>query len=52
LVEEKGEKTAVLEMRSMAAWYMKGIDRTREFKQKLTDVKTKEELNQLLDLIN
>ena len=28
LVEEKGERTAVLEMRSMAAWYVKGIERT------------------------
>jgi nifR3 family TIM-barrel protein len=49
LVEEKGERTAVLEMRSMAAWYVKGIERTREFKQKLNDVKTKTELHQLID---
>lgn len=49
LIEEKGEKTAVLEMRSIAGWYVKGIDNIREFKQRLTNIKTKEELVGLLD---
>ncbi|MDD4000808.1 MAG: tRNA-dihydrouridine synthase, partial [Bacilli bacterium] len=51
LVKEKGEKVAVLEMRSMAAWYVKGISNTKDFKQKLNYIKTKAELEQLLETI-
>jgi nifR3 family TIM-barrel protein len=49
LLEEKGEKIAVLEMRSLAAWYARGIERNREFKQRLINITTKEELYGLLE---
>lgn len=38
----KGEKIAVLEMRSLASWYVKGIAYGKEFKQHLIHVQTKE----------
>lgn len=49
LIEEKGEATAVLEMRSIAPWYVKGLPSIRDFKQKLTGAKTKAELEGLLN---
>ena len=49
LVKLKGEKIAVLEMRSMAGWYVKGMKNVKEYKRALVNVKTKEEF---LDLIN
>jgi nifR3 family TIM-barrel protein len=49
LLAEKGEKLAVLEMRSLAAWYVKGIGNNKEFKMALVKVNTKEELYSLLD---
>jgi len=49
LLEEKPEKIAVLEMRSLAAWYVKGMKGNKEFKQRLVNVTTKEELFELLD---
>lgn len=35
LIGLKGEKIAILEMRSLAAWYVKGFPFARDFKQKL-----------------
>lgn len=49
LTKEKGERTAVLEMRSIAAWYVKGLPNIRGFRQRLTGVSTKAELELLLD---
>ena len=49
LLEEKMEKLAVLEMRSLAAWYVKGIKNSKEFKQKLISITRKEELFAILD---
>ena len=49
LLEEKVEKLAVLEMRSLAAWYVKGIKNSKEFKQKLISITRKEELFAILD---
>lgn len=48
LVDLKGEKVAVLEMRSLAAWYVKGMNGAAYFKRELNKTRTKEEL---LDLI-
>ena len=49
LINLKGEKIATLEMRSHAAWYVKGMKGNNLFKVKLNEVKTK---NDLLELVN
>lgn len=49
LVKLKGEKIAVLEMRSMAGWYVKGMKNIKEYKRALVSVKTKEEFLDLID---
>ncbi len=49
LVELKGEKIAMLEMRSLAALYVKGLENTKEFKQKLVYVTTLNEFTQLVN---
>lgn len=49
LIELKGEYIAILEMRTMASWYVKGYQNVKEFREKVTSVKTKEEL---FDCIN
>lgn len=49
LLNIKPEKTALLEMRSLAAWYVKGIEHSKDFRQKLNMVSRKEELLSLLD---
>jgi nifR3 family TIM-barrel protein len=48
LVDLKGEKIAVLEMRSLAAWYVKGFANSKHFKQELIYVKTKDEFLNLV----
>ena len=49
LCKLKGEKIAVLEMRSMAGWYVKGMKNTKEYKRALVSVKTKNEFLELID---
>lgn len=49
LLKIKCEKLAVLEMRTLAAWYVKGFSNAKEFKNKLIYVKTKEELFELIE---
>lgn len=49
LYETKGEKLALLEMRSHVAWYMKGIPGTSSLKQEVCKVQTKEEFMNILD---
>ena len=49
LLKLKGEKIAVLEMRTLAGWYVKGMKNTKEFRIALTTVKTSEELINLID---
>jgi nifR3 family TIM-barrel protein len=44
LLEIKPEKLAVLEMRSLASWYVKGISNNKDFKQKLINITRKEEI--------
>lgn len=51
LLEEKIEKLAVLEMRSLAAWYLKGIKNLKQYKQKLITLTKKEELYSLFNEI-
>ena len=49
LLKTKPEKVALLEIRSHAAWYLKGIKGTKELKQNIFKTKTKEEIIDLLD---
>ena len=39
----------MLEIRSHAAWYLKGLKDSKELKEKIFKTKTKEELTNLLD---
>ena len=48
LVKLKGEKIAILEMRSLAAWYVKGMKHNKEFKLKLINITTVEEFKQIV----
>ena len=45
----KGEKIAVLEMRTLASWYVKGMKNVKSFKIGLTNIKTRNEFMNLLD---
>ena len=49
LVKTKLEKVAMLEMRTHAAYYIKGLPNSTDMKNKIFQMKTKEELFSLLD---
>ncbi len=49
LIELKGEKIALLEMRSHAAWYVKGMKGSTYVKRVIAGINTKEELDHLLE---
>jgi nifR3 family TIM-barrel protein len=49
LLKIKDEKIALLEMRSHAAWYLKGIPNTNELKKKIFTIDKFEEMKSLLD---
>jgi len=49
LINTKPYKVAILEIRSHAAWYLKGIPKGKELKEKIFKTTTKEELLELLD---
>ncbi len=49
LVHNRGEKTAILEMRTHAAWYLKGLPHASHTKQQVVEAKTKVELETILD---
>ena len=49
LLEIKPEKVALLEMRSEAAYYLKGIPSSAPYKMKLFQTKTKEEFLKIID---
>jgi len=49
LIELKGEKIALLEMRSHAAWYVKGMKGSTYVKREIAGINTKEELDHLLE---
>lgn len=44
LIELKGEKIAILEMRTIAIWYVKGLRKLKEFKEQVVKAKTRAEL--------
>lgn len=48
LLEFKQEKTAILEMRSHIAWYLKGLEGSNEVKRKIFTSTTKEEVLSIL----
>ena len=49
LMETKPYKVAMLEIRSHAAWYLKGLPNTKELKEAIFKVDNHEELIKLLD---
>ncbi len=49
LLEEKVEKLAVLEMRSLASWYLKGLRNLKQVKQNLINIERKEDLFNILE---
>lgn len=49
LLENKSEKIAILEMRTNASYYLKGIKEGKEIKMKLFQTKTKEEFLNILN---
>ena len=48
LIEEKGEKRAVFEMRKHVGWYMKGRPHATEIRRKVNRITSEVELRQLL----
>ena len=49
LINTKPEKVAMLEIRSHAAWYLKGLPNTKELKENIFKTKDPKELMNLLD---
>ncbi len=49
LIAEVGEKRAILEMRSHAAWYLKGMKNSAKARDEASRAKTKEDLIKILD---
>ena len=46
-VKDKGERTAMLEMRKHAAWYIKGLRGAADFRRRCGEISTMEELEKL-----
>lgn len=49
LIENHGERNAILEMRTHAAWYLKGLRNATYAKQAVVNAKTRDELMAILD---
>ena len=49
LIDLKGEKVAIQEMRKHAAWYLKGLKNSAHVRQKINEMETREGLKNLLD---
>ena len=49
LLKIKPEKTAVLEMRSFVAWYIKGLPNAQSVKNEVFKAKTSDELKKILN---
>lgn len=49
LIEDKNEKVALLEIRTHALWYIKGLKNSAEVKNKICQSKSKEELFNILE---
>lgn len=48
LVDAKGEKVAIREMRGLASWYLKGLPSSRAFKNEMSQMNTLEDLEKIL----
>jgi len=48
----KGERIAILEMRSLASWYVRGINGNKAFKQELVKIETKSEFYEAVNNLN
>lgn len=48
LVDAKGEKVAIREMRGLASWYLKGLPSSRTFKNEMSQMNTLEDLENIL----
>lgn len=48
LVDAKGEKVAIREMRGLASWYLKGLPCSRTFKNEMSQMNTLEDLENIL----
>ena len=51
MVEHKGERTAVREMRKHLSWYTAGLPRSSDFRRRVNAAETSEELRGLLSLL-
>ena len=51
LLNIKEEKTALLEMRTQTAYYLKGLPNTAKIKEKIFKTKTKEEFLKIIEEI-
>jgi len=49
LIRLKGEKIALLEMRTHAAWYVKGMKGASVVKREISQIRTRDELNDLVE---
>lgn len=49
LLKIKNEHIAILEMRGHACWYLKGLPNTSKFRKEINQIKTKEELIEILN---
>ena len=49
LIEQKSEHVAILEIRSHAAWYLKGISGTSELKNQIFKIQNKDEFLKCID---
>lgn len=47
-VQQKGEKTAVREMRKHIAWYIKGMKEATKIREKVNTLQTKQEVEDCL----
>lgn len=47
-VKQKGEKTAVREMRKHIAWYIKGMKEATKIREKINTLQTKKEVEDCL----
>ena len=51
LLNNKNERNAILEMRTVAAYYLKGVPGSVEIKRQIFKIKTKDELFEIIDKI-
>ena len=49
LVDAKGEKVAIREMRGLASWYLKGLPSSRTFKNEMSQMNTLQDLENILN---